>query len=189
VVHEDRTDASANDGTGSGFSGATAVGADAIANFDRSAAFGQGAVAERANQMVYGTDTETHTMPGLPSGASRSAQSGPLELVTTDSAGNLASDEGDTFGRIRRNSRDIDDNAEGVAMAMSIQNPDLVGEERVALKVGWGTFSGEHAMGVTVAGVVLPDIGLGIRLGLAGGAAFGLSEGNVGGQAGFQLSW
>jgi hypothetical protein len=165
------------------------VGADALANFDRSAAFGADAMATRSNQMVYGTATETHTMPGITSDASRDAQDGPLEVVTTDAMGNLASDGGDTFRRIRKNTRDIEDNSEGVAMAMSIQDPDLVGDERLGMKVGWGTFSGEHAMGVTLGGVVMPDIGAGIRLGVAGGAAFGLAEGNIGGRAGVQLSW
>jgi len=177
-------------GTGSdGADGATAVGASATANFDRSAAFGADAMAIRANQMVYGTETETHTMPGIVSDASRAAQTGPLEVVTSDAMGNLAGDGGEIFGRIRANADDIDDNSEGIAMAMSIQDPDLVGDERLGLKVAWGTFSGENAMGVAASGVLVPDIGAGIRLGLAGGAAFGLSRGGIGGRAGVQLSW
>jgi len=182
-------DASANGALSDGFDDATAVGSSAAADFDRSAAFGADAVATRANQMVYGTDTETHTMPGITSAASRSAQSGPLELVTSDAMGNLATDGGEWFGRVRANADDIDDNSEGIAMAMSIQDPDLVGDERLGLKVGWGTFSGENAMGVAASGVLVPDIGAGIRLGLAGGAAFGLSRGGIGGRAGLQLSW
>jgi len=113
----------------------------------------------------------------------------PLERVTSDADGNLATDSGNTFRRISRNKNDIEDNQRGIAMAMSLQDPDLVGDERLGLKVGWGTFGGEHAMGVTAAGVVLPDIGAGIRLGVAGGAAFDLEEGDVGGRAGFQLTW
>jgi hypothetical protein len=44
-------------------------------------------------------------------------------------------------------------------------------------------------MGLSVSGVVLPNIGSGIRVGLAGGAAVGLENGNFGGRAGVQLTW
>jgi len=181
--------AEANTTGSDGSDGATAVGASATANFDRSTALGADATATRANQMVYGTATETHTMPGITSMASLDAQDGPLALVTTDADGDLATDGGQTFGRVRRNQKHIDDNAEGIAMAMSIQDPDLVGDERLGLKVGWGTFSGENAMGVSAGGVLVPDIGAGIRLGIAGGAAFGLERGGIGGRAAMQLSW
>lgn len=39
-------------------------------------------------------ESPTYTMPGLPSEDSLDAQEGPVELVTTDAAGNLASDGG-----------------------------------------------------------------------------------------------
>jgi autotransporter adhesin len=68
----------------------TAMGNGATAAFDNSAAFGNGAGAARANQQVFGTATNTYTMTGITSAASQTAQSGALQLVTTDAGGNLA---------------------------------------------------------------------------------------------------
>jgi TolA-binding protein len=39
---------------------------------------------------VFGTASNTYTMSGIASNASRSAQSGPTQIVTSDSGGNLA---------------------------------------------------------------------------------------------------
>jgi trimeric autotransporter adhesin len=71
-----------------------AIGRNASANFANSAAFGAGATATRANQMAVGTATNTYTTAGITSNASRAAQEGPLQVVTTDAKGNLASDGG-----------------------------------------------------------------------------------------------
>ena len=75
-------------------SSSIAIGTGASANFANSAAFGAGATATRANQMAVGTATNTYTTAGITSNASRAAQTGPLEVVTTDAKGNLASDGG-----------------------------------------------------------------------------------------------
>jgi autotransporter adhesin len=69
---------------------AVAVGNNTSANFANSAAFGNGAVAIRANQQVFGTAGNTHTMAGITSAASKAAQTGPTQLVTSDAGGNLA---------------------------------------------------------------------------------------------------
>src|SRR5262249_32651088 len=55
-----------------------------------SAAFGTGATTTRANQQVFGTLTNTYTAPGITSAASKAAQSGIPQVVTSDAAGNLA---------------------------------------------------------------------------------------------------
>ena len=68
----------------------TAVGPGATATHANAAAFGNGATTTRANQHVYGTASNTYTMPGITSAASRAAQSGPTQVVTSDAAGNLA---------------------------------------------------------------------------------------------------
>src|SRR5258708_32952611 len=47
-------------------------------------AIGNGAPATRANQQVFGTASNTYTMSGVTSAASRSAQSGPTQIVTSD---------------------------------------------------------------------------------------------------------
>ncbi|MGC2080607.1 MAG: hypothetical protein WA728_32255, partial [Xanthobacteraceae bacterium] len=69
---------------------ATAIGNGASATFASSAAFGNGAVATRANQQMFGTALNTYTAPGITSAASFGAQSGPLQIVTSDAGGNLA---------------------------------------------------------------------------------------------------
>lgn len=71
---------------------ATAVGEDAFALFDNSMAIGPKAQTLFANQFMFGTASNTYTMPGLTSQASQDAQSGPLYLVVSDAAGNLAID-------------------------------------------------------------------------------------------------
>jgi autotransporter adhesin len=69
---------------------AVVVGSGARANFANSAAFGSGATATRANQQVFGTVSNTYTISGITSEASRAAQSGPTQIVTSDGGGNLA---------------------------------------------------------------------------------------------------
>jgi hypothetical protein len=70
---------------------ATAVGSGTTAAFSNSTAIGNGATTTRANQQAFGTATNTYTMAGITSAASLAAQTGPVSLVTTDAAGNLAS--------------------------------------------------------------------------------------------------
>jgi hypothetical protein len=55
-----------------------------------STAIGTGATTTRANQQSFGTAANTYTLAGITSGASKAAQSGPTQIVTTDSNGNLA---------------------------------------------------------------------------------------------------
>jgi trimeric autotransporter adhesin len=69
---------------------AIAFGTSASAGFTNSTAIGANATTTRANQMSFGTATNTYTMSGITSAASTAAQSGPIQFVTTDLAGNLA---------------------------------------------------------------------------------------------------
>ena len=69
---------------------ATALGAGAVAAFAGSTAIGAGAVTTAPNQMAFGTAGSTYVAPGITSGASRAAQNGPLQIVTSDAGGNLA---------------------------------------------------------------------------------------------------
>jgi hypothetical protein len=163
----------------------------------QSAAFGAGATATQSNQQVFGTSTETYTMPGITSDLSKSRQSGALEVVTSDKNGNLASDGGQIFANIQQNSldiesnrRDIKKNREGVAIAASLADPDLVGSESFGLRGTWGNYDGENALGFTGMGVLSRDfMGTGSRLAFGGGIGFGLQENKVGGRAGGQITW
>ena len=73
---------------------ATAIGAGASAAFAGSAAFGAGATTSRADQQAFGTASSTYTFSGVTSAGSSAAQTGPLQVVTTDANGNIAGDGG-----------------------------------------------------------------------------------------------
>ncbi|HSD91535.1 MAG TPA: hypothetical protein VLB11_00720, partial [Methyloceanibacter sp.] len=53
-------------------------------------AFGNGATTTRINQQVFGTASNTYTMPGITSDQSRNAQGAPTRIVTTNDNGDLA---------------------------------------------------------------------------------------------------
>jgi autotransporter adhesin len=186
---------------------ATAVGANTEATFAGSAAFGAddtgaGAKATREREQVFGTARNTYTMPGITSNESFARQTvGPIELVTVDQAGHLATDRGffrDAFDDLRNDLDEFqeelreerDELREGIAVALATEDPDLVGNERFALKFNWGGFEGENALAVTAAlafgrSIIVP----GDRLTLSGGAGFGLEHDTVGGRLGLQFSW
>jgi trimeric autotransporter adhesin len=145
--------------------------------------------------MVFGRASETYTMPGITSDLSRSRQSGPLEVLTTDASGNLASDGGSIFSELDRLSgvdaklhKDINRVESGVAVAMSAVGPDLTGVERFGLSLNWGGFEGASAIGGGATGVVYR--GQASRLAVTGGIGVGVDgENAVGGRAGGQLTW
>jgi hypothetical protein len=116
-------------------------------------------------------------MPGITSPTSKSRQSGPLELVTTDAEGNLASDGGEI----------VDGLNQGVAIALALENPDLKGSETFGIAINGGYFEGEYA----VAGAVMATLieSNGVRFSLAGGGGIAPESGQAGGRAGFQLTW
>ena len=163
---------------------ATALGAHTTAAFTNSTAIGARTVTTRADQVAIGTLSNTYTMSGLTSAASAAAQSGPTELVTSDASGNLATDGGRLF-------KTVDENTEGIAMAMAMANPDLVGGESFGLMINFGEFSGESAiafsaMGVVARNVLGPNSG---RISVGASVGFGLGEGEVGGRIGAQLTF
>ncbi len=168
-------------------SNTTAVGQGAQANAAGSAAFGQGAVASLSNQQVFGTSSNTYSTPGITSAQSKSRQSGPLEVVTTDANGNLASDGGEIFKRL--------DEAElGIAMSIAMQNPDLVAGEKFGVAMNAGFYEGAEAMAISAQGVVGYNVfGDGDRFAVSGGVGvgFGNDRGQevVGGRVGGQLTW
>lgn len=173
-----------------GGANATAVGANASATFINSAAFGSSAIATRDNQQVFGTRSNTYTMPGITSPASRASQVGLLQLPTTDAAGNLASDGGATFKAIAQLRG-------GVALSLATTPAVLMHGEKFGLRMGWGNFAGANAVGLSATGVLAENlVSKHDRLTLDGGVGFGFGEfmsyrenGVVGGRAGLQLTW
>jgi len=177
----------------------TALGQGTQAQGNGSVAIGQdsdgnAAVASLNNQFVFGTGNHTYTAPGITSNQSRARQAGPLEVVTTDANGNLASDNGATFEQIA-------ENKQGIAIAMAMANPDLVGMESFGLAANWGHFDGANALAFSAMGVLSRDFfgdGTGTRFSLSGGVGVSLDDeslfGNsadrtVAGRVGAQLTW
>lgn len=62
----------------------TAVGAFTTVNHSNAAAFGAHVSRTRNNQMAFGLDSNTYTMAGINSAASKSFQSGPTYFTTSD---------------------------------------------------------------------------------------------------------
>lgn len=187
----------------------TAIGQSANATFSNSSAFGGNATVTRADQMVLGTTGNTYTAPGITSAASLAAQSGPVQVVTSDASGNLGTaefvfdsapifDELDALAGELAGVADqiagLDERADeiemGVAIAMALEDPDLAGAESFGIKLNYGNFEGADALGLTAAGVLARDVlGGRNRVTLSGGIGWGLEKSTVGGRVGAQLTW
>jgi hypothetical protein len=79
-------------------SNTVAIGTKALASANGAVAIGNGAQATRQNQVVLGTGAYTYTLPGITSAASSAAQTGPVQLVTSDANGNLATNSASNLG-------------------------------------------------------------------------------------------
>lgn len=176
--------------TATGFN-STAAGPGAVATFSNSAAFGNGAVATLSDQQVFGTTSNSYTMPGITSPMSESRQVGNLELVMTDSFGNLAGDGGSTFATIAKVQA-------GVAVSLATEAPSLTAEEDFGIRFGWGNFNGTaNAVGGSAIGVVCRDcLTTGDRVAIDASIGAGWSEyrnqkvDNIaGGRVGVQVTW
>ena len=176
--------------------GTTAIGQGSAAVYEGSTVIGQGAVSTRAAQVSLGTAGDTYTLSGVASDASRAAQTGPLELVTTDAAGNIATDGGALFNSFASDRNlasvrnDVQENREGIALALAVSPPDFVSGETFGLKMNFGTFEGESAVALSAAGVVARNVfGGSGRVSVDAGIGLGLDDGTVGGRVGMQLTW
>jgi len=173
----------------------SAFGSGASASFINSAAFGNGAIATRANQQVLGTATNTYTLPGVASAASKAAQSGPTQFVTTDATGNLeprqlrlglgsASDIGTLGVRLDQLSHKTSKAFTGVAMAFAMAGvPTVLPNEKFVLSTNWGTFQGEN--GAALSGAIR----IYRNMQLHGSFAYGFRENMAGGQAGLRFGF
>jgi hypothetical protein len=153
---------------------------------------GQGAQATLPNEFALGTARHTYTAAGITSLESRQRQQGPLEVVTSDANGHLATDGGLLFDELSRIGG-------GVAIAMALENPDLVGNEKFGLAGNVAFWEDNVALGFTAMGVLGHNfLGAGERWALSGGVGFTVKEesygrrgskSSVGGRAGLQVSW
>ena len=182
-------------GQGSAASGinATAVGIGASAAFNNSAAFGSGATASAPNQIAVGTTLNTYKLSGVASAASLSAQSGPIKVVTTDAAGNLATaafsgvsnsqDIATLQSNVSTLQTQIRQAFEGTAMAIALGGSALPADKKFAFSANWGTFRGENAVGLS------GQMRLSQYVVMNGGVASGFAQGGVGGRAGLTVAW
>jgi trimeric autotransporter adhesin len=169
----------------------TAIGYQTRAAYENSAAFGNGAEATHVNQQTFGTVTNTYTMPGITTDQSQSYQHGPLDLVTTDQDGNLASDNGDTFKAVSRLQA-------GVAVAMAAETPQITSSQNFGMRIGWGNYLNEaNGVAASAIGVVCRGcFSNGDRIAVDGAVGAGWSSyktydsGNVvAGRAGVSWGW
>jgi hypothetical protein len=171
----------------------SAFGAGAQAAFINSAAFGNGAKATRANQQVFGTNSNTYTMPGVTSAASKAAQSGPTQVVTTDAFGNLGVTAPSTIGlasgadlttSVDLLSRRINKANTGVAMAFAMAGvPTVLPHEKFVFTTTWGTFQGENGAALSGAVRIYRNVQL------QGSFAYGFRENMAGGHAGLRFGF
>ncbi|MEO8318822.1 MAG: hypothetical protein ABI561_10915, partial [Bradyrhizobium sp.] len=134
-------------------SNATAIGTGATvaAAYDNSTALGASATVSASNQMVFGTSSQTYTAPGMNSELSRSRQEGLLGVVTSDTFGNLASDNGALYKQVAAIKA-------GVAVGMALSDPVLTGSQKFGVKLNSSTYSGVFGYGFSAAGVLASGI-------------------------------
>ena len=137
--------------------------------------------------MMFGTATSTYTAPGITSAASRAAQSGPVEVVTSDAQGNLATDGGAIMSQINQAFRRIDENTQGIAIALAMGGIYVPESKSFSIAAGYGTFDGANAFATQMAVRLDPNTIV------TGGVGFGIEHNDapskVGGRVGVQVSW
>jgi len=157
----------------------------------------------RANQHVYGTASNTYTMPGITSVASAAAQTGPVQVVTSDGGGNLAtsslaglgiattSDISNINSRLSSMNGQIDDlynrsnkAYSGIAMAFAMAGvPTLLPHEKLAATLNYGTFQGQSGLAINAAFRLNQDMQL------TAGIGYGMNENIAGGRVGLRVAW
>jgi hypothetical protein len=107
--------------------------------------------------------------------------------VTSDQSGHLATDGGSIF-------RQLDEAQSGIALAISMENPDLVAGERFGIAVNGGFYEGASAVSVSAEGVMGYNVFTdGDRVAVSGGVGVGIDNGRggnvVGGRVGAQITF
>ena len=149
---------------------------------------------------MFGTATNTYTMAGIASAASAAAQSGARQIVTSDSAGNLATTtlaglgvassadisalQSQIDGLVQRD-RQL---ASGIAISLALAQPMLQAGQTIGVRVGWGNFGGSNAVGLSAAGVLARGFA-GPTTSLVVDAGIGFGSSQAGGRAGVTFGW
>lgn len=182
----------------------TALGSGAVVTHDNSTVVGAGAKSTADHQVTLGTEDETIKAPGITSAKSKARQSGPLQVVTTDASGNLASDGGviyqtlDDHGatlnehslalasqqsQITRLDGKMKDSFEGIAIALAMESPQVDPGKRFGVSLNWGNFEGENAL-AGAAKLRFDDTWAGTA-----GVGYGMGRNTLGVRAGIQAQW
>ena len=91
------------------------------------------------------------------------------------------------IGQLRDRDREL---AGGIAIAMALDQPNLLAGQQFAVRVGWGNFDGSNAVGVSAAGLVSNDVfGPGSTMVLDVGVGASSVDDMVGGKAGITFGW
>lgn len=123
-----------------------------------------------------------------------------VEIVNTQQDGRLFTLEGavasqgeeinqinNRIGQLRDRDREL---AGGIAIAMALDQPNLLAGQQFAVRVGWGNFDGSNAVGVSAAGLVSNDVfGPGSTMVLDVGVGASSVDDMVGGKAGITFGW
>lgn len=178
-------------------SGAVALGRAATANQTNSVAIGVNARTTRPDQIAIGTGGTTYTMGGVASSASRAAQSGPTQFVTSDAAGNLGTSNygpgsiaalesrvGSLEANVGRLQRDMRGAFQGTAIALALTGAVLPAGKTFAVSANFGAYHGETGFGATGIARVSDNVFV------SGGIGVSTSgQSNVAGRGGVTLAW
>lgn len=146
--------------------GGTAIGANAKVTHQGSTALGAGAKSTDTDQVTLGTAKDTIKAEGITSQKSKDRQVGSLEVVTSDSQGNLATDGGALYNQLGQHSSTLDahsamlsshsarldEHAKGLAIAMAMPDAWLSDKKRFGIFGAVGGFEDETAVGFAAIG-------------------------------------
>jgi trimeric autotransporter adhesin len=187
-------------------SNSVALGSGASATHANAAAIGSGATTTRANQVVIGTTSNTYTMPGIQSAASAAAQSGPVQFVTADQQGNLATTnlsqqtinnlingatnltnlQNQVAGiqnQVNSLQNDVQKSFEGTAIAIAMSGGWLPDNKIFAIATNLANFQGQNAMSLNAYYRISPNIVVN------GGVGAGFQHNGVGSRVGALFAW
>jgi autotransporter adhesin len=98
-------------------------------------------------------------------------------------AGRLASFENEVQSRLVQIDKRIDNNANGVAMAMALTGSSLPAGKKFAVAVNYGTFAGTSAIALS------SHLRVSENAVVSGGLSYGVDQNLFGGRAGVQFAW
>ena len=143
----------------------TALGSGSSVQHNHSTAVGADAKSTKEHQVTLGTGSDTIKAPGITSQKSKNRQNGPLEVVTSDENGNLATDGGAIYGQLDNHSSQLAEHAKGLAIAMAMPNAWLSDKKSFGIFGSVGGFDDETAVGFAAIGRIDETFSLNAKFG------------------------